>query len=128
MPPARWWWFGAGATRPRGRSRLAWLGNVRAADVEMPDQDANERARLAEQLASWLAKYPEIRVETVLTHESAASALVEASRHAQLVVVGSRGHGVVAGTLLGSAGLQLLHHAECPVYIARPTAHEWDPE
>jgi nucleotide-binding universal stress UspA family protein len=55
-------------------------------------------------------------------HEGAAAALVEASKRARHVVVGSRGHGVIAGTLLGSAGLQLLqllHHARCPVYIAR---------
>ena len=99
-----------------------WLGTVRAADVETPDQDAVERARLEEQLAPWRAKYPGMRVEVVLTHDSVAGALVEASKYAQLVVVGSRGHGAIAGTLIGSAGLQLLHHAECPVYIARSTA------
>ncbi len=96
-----------------------WLGKVDPADAETPDQDAIEGARLAEQLASWLAKYPEVRVEVVLTHQNAASALVEASKYAQLVVVGSRGHGGIAGTLLGSTGLQLLDHADCPVYVAR---------
>jgi nucleotide-binding universal stress UspA family protein len=101
-----------------------WLGSVPAIDVETVDQDADERARLEEQLAPWRSKYPEVRVEVLLTHESVAGALVEASKHAQLVVVGSRGHGVITGTLLGSAGLQLLHHAECPVYIARPTVRE----
>jgi len=101
-----------------------WLSNVRAADVQTPGQDEIERARLEEQLAPWRDKFPGIRVEVVLTHDSIAGALVEASKHAQLVVVGSRGHGVVAGTLLGSAGLQLLQHADCPVYIARPTARE----
>jgi nucleotide-binding universal stress UspA family protein len=101
-----------------------WLGNVRAADVRTPGQDEIERARLEEQLAPWRDKFPGIRVEVVLTHDSVAGALVEASKHARLVVVGSRGHGVIAGTLLGSAGLQLLQHADCPVYIARPTARE----
>lgn len=99
-----------------------WLSNVRAADVETPDQDAAERARLEKQLAPWREKYPETSVDVVVTHDSTAGALVEASRYAQLVVVGSRGHGMIAGALLGSAGLQLLHHAECPVYIARPPA------
>jgi nucleotide-binding universal stress UspA family protein len=100
-----------------------WLANVRAADVETPEADADEKTRLEEQLAPWRGKYPEVPVEVVLTHESISSALVEASARAQLVVVGSRGRGVVTGTVLGSAGLQLLHHSECPVYIARPTAH-----
>jgi len=97
-----------------------WLSNVRAGDVDTPGQDAAERARLEEQLAPWRDKFPGVPVDVVLTHEGAAGALVEASKHARLVVVGSRGHGVIAGALIGSAGLQLLHHAECPVYIARP--------
>jgi nucleotide-binding universal stress UspA family protein len=96
-----------------------WLAGVRAADVDTPDQDAAERVRFDEQLAPWRAKYPDVTVGTVLTHDSAAAALVAASRTAQLLVVGSRGHGVVAGTLLGSVGLQLLNHADCPVYVVR---------
>jgi nucleotide-binding universal stress UspA family protein len=101
-----------------------WLADVRPAEVETPEADAEERARLEEQVAPWRAKYPQVAVEVLLTHESAASALVEASGYAQLVVVGSRGRGVITGTLLGSAGLQLLHHAECPVYIARISGRE----
>jgi nucleotide-binding universal stress UspA family protein len=97
-----------------------WLDNVRPSEVETPEQDTAELARLEEQLAPWRAKYPGVAVETVLTHDAAASALVGASRCAQLVVVGSRGRGPVRGALLGSVGLQLLHHAECPVLIARP--------
>jgi len=45
--------------------------------------------------------------------------LTETSVSASLVVVGSRGHGSVAGTLLGSVGLQMVHHADCPVLIVR---------
>jgi nucleotide-binding universal stress UspA family protein len=97
-----------------------WLRNVRASEVETPEQDVDERDRLEEQLAPWRAKYPAIEVDVVLTHESAASALVGATHDAQLVVVGSHGRGAVRGTLLGSVGLQLLHHAECPVLIDRP--------
>lgn len=84
-----------------------------------PGSQAEERAALDKQLAPWHDKYPEVPVDVVLTGESAAAALVAASTTAQLVVVGSRGHGIIAGTLLGSVSLQLLHHADCPVYIAR---------
>jgi nucleotide-binding universal stress UspA family protein len=97
-----------------------WLANVRASEVETPEQDAVERTRLDEQLAPWRAKYPDVPVSLLLTHDGAASALIGASHSAQLVVVGSHGHGAVRGALLGSAGLQLLHHAECPVLITRP--------
>ena len=56
-------------------------------------------------------------VETVLTHDTAASSLIHGSHDTRLVVVGSRGHGAVGGALLGSVGLHLLHHADCPVLI-----------
>jgi nucleotide-binding universal stress UspA family protein len=96
-----------------------WLANVRAAEVATPEQDENERAGLEEQLAPWRAKYPDVPVEVVLTHDSASAALVEASRRGRLVIVGSHGHGAIAGALIGSAGLQLLHHADCPVQVVR---------
>ncbi|GGN51816.1 nucleotide-binding universal stress UspA family protein [Actinoplanes campanulatus] len=46
---------------------------------------------------------------------SAASVLAEVSHGTQLIVVGGHGH----GTVLGSTGLQLLHHADCPVLVVR---------
>lgn len=97
-----------------------WLRNVPATDVDTPDQDAEERARLEELVAPWRAKYPDVPVETMLSHDSAATVLVGVSHGAQLVIVGSHHHGAVASAMLGSTGMQLLHHADCPVYIARP--------
>jgi nucleotide-binding universal stress UspA family protein len=96
-----------------------WLADVRADEVDTPEQDQIERDRLEEQLAPWRAKYPEVPVDVVLTHDGAASALVGVSTSAQLVVVGSRSRGVLAGALLGSTGLQLLHHANCAISIVR---------
>jgi nucleotide-binding universal stress UspA family protein len=98
-----------------------WLASdVSAVEVETPEQDAVERERLANQLIPWREKFPDVPVETVISHDSAAAVLVGVSKSAQLVVVGSRGHGTLAGALLGSTGMQLLHHADCPVLIARP--------
>jgi len=73
-------------------------------------------------LAPWRDKFPEVGVEALVAIGGGARVLVGVSHTARLVVVGSRGHGSVAGTLLGSVGIQLLHHADCPVLIARPPA------
>jgi nucleotide-binding universal stress UspA family protein len=99
-----------------------WIGEVPAADAEAAERAAQQQARLDDQLAGWHEKYPRVPVESLVSYESSPAVLVEASGGAQLVVVGSHGHGSVAGTLLGSTGLQLLHHADCPVLITRPVA------
>jgi nucleotide-binding universal stress UspA family protein len=89
------------------------------------DDDRHEwalRRELIRQLARWRDKYPTVTVANAIAKGSAAAVLIEHSRAAQLIVVGTRGHGGVAGVLLGSVGQQLLHHSDCPVLIAR--AHE----
>lgn len=59
-------------------------------------------------------------VHTVVVEGPAASALIEASRDADLLVVGSRGHGGFKGMLLGSVSQHCVTHAECPVVVVRP--------
>jgi nucleotide-binding universal stress UspA family protein len=58
-------------------------------------------------------------VERRVAKGHAANELIAASRRADLVVVGCRGHGGVAGTLLGSVSQRVATHAECPVVVVR---------
>jgi nucleotide-binding universal stress UspA family protein len=59
------------------------------------------------------------RVIPMLVKGGAAQALVDASRHADLLVVGSQGLGGLKGMILGSIGHHCAAHAECPVVIYR---------
>lgn len=61
-------------------------------------------------------------VERILVSGGAASAILEAAKGADLVVVGSRGLGGFTGLLLGSVSHQVAHHATCPVVIVPPEA------
>jgi nucleotide-binding universal stress UspA family protein len=75
--------------------------------------------RLGGSISTWRDKYPQVEVDEVVSRQDAAHALLEASLAARLLVVGSSGLGSLTGTVLGSVGLHLLHHAGCPVMIAR---------
>lgn len=56
-------------------------------------------------------------IETHVVAGAPARALIDASQGADLLVVGSRGHGGFTGLLLGSVSQQVAHHATCPVVI-----------
>ncbi len=80
-----------------------------------------EAARdIASEAVSDLARLqPGLDRESHLVRGHAAAALVEESRGADLLVVGSRGLGGFRSLLLGSVSDQVAHHASCPVLIAR---------
>jgi nucleotide-binding universal stress UspA family protein len=74
---------------------------------------------LAEQVASWQEKYPDVAVEGQVIHERPAAALIELGRLARMIVVGSRGRGGFARLLLGSVSQAVVRHATCPVVVCR---------
>jgi nucleotide-binding universal stress UspA family protein len=78
-----------------------------------------ERQVLAERLAGWAEKYPDVTVRRVVTRDAPANRLLAQAQQAQLVVVGSHGRGGFAGLVLGSVSHALLYHAPCPVAVVR---------
>lgn len=62
---------------------------------------------------------PGLEIEATTPNAQSAAALLAASEGAELLVVGSRGHGGFTRLLLGSVSEQLAHHAECPLAIVR---------
>ena len=61
------------------------------------------------------------QIEKILVRDTATRALLETAKGADLLVVGSRGHGGFSGLLLGSVSNQCVHHAPCPVTVVRET-------
>ena len=94
---------------------------LRAAGAFDRLRDAEERA-LAERLAGWSARYPDVAVERVIERSEPGRALTEHSAGARLVVVATRGRGGFTGLLLGSTGLSLIQRADCPVMLVGPAA------
>lgn len=78
-----------------------------------------EEERVLGAVGEVVARHPGVDVNVQEADGTARSALVEASHVAQLVVVGSQGHGAFAGMLLGSVSAAVLHRAHCPVAVVR---------
>ncbi|MGW4060786.1 universal stress protein [Amycolatopsis sp. NPDC004747] len=81
---------------------------------------AAERVKLAEQVAGWQAKYPELAIELEVVRGRSVRTLLERGEDAQLIVVGCRGRGGFTGMLMGSTSQALIAHSPCPVAVVRP--------
>ncbi len=77
---------------------------------------------LAERLAGWSERYPDVPVSRAVERNEPAQLLVGYSEEAQLVVVGGHGRGGFAGMLLGSVSAAVVLLARAPVIVAREPA------
>ena len=103
----------------------AWT-DLRVSDLKemFPNFDweaglSDEEETLAERLAGWRERYPEVGIHRRIEVGEPARWLIEASEQAQLIVLGSHGRGGFAGMLLGSVGAAVVNRARIPVIVAR---------
>lgn len=107
------------------RLPAGWLGMGEAMGASLP-VDITERdvERYAEEtMERMLGERDTTGVEVTRSSAPghAAPALIDAAEGADLLVVGTRGHGDVGSLLLGSVGMHCVHHASCPVVVVRGT-------
>ncbi|MCZ0726941.1 universal stress protein [Mycolicibacterium iranicum] len=74
---------------------------------------------LGERLAGWQEAYPDVRISRRIVCDKPARWLIDESKHAQLVVVGSRGRGGISSMLLGSVSTAVAESATTPVAVVR---------
>ncbi|MFI5254172.1 MAG: universal stress protein [Candidatus Limnocylindrales bacterium] len=94
---------------------------VAPADVdELEERYLHEFEAITGDAAARLAA-PGRSVDAVVVRGRAATSIVDEARHfgADLIVVGSRGHGTLESMLLGSVSAEVVDHAPCPVLVAR---------
>ena len=86
------------------------------ADLEQARQTAEEQVT---KVTSQLGDAQPASVKVSAVNGFPAQELIEASRDADLVVIGSRGSGGFARLMMGSVSSQVVHHAHCPVVVVR---------
>ena len=97
----------------------AW-SDVAVYQIPWLDWKLEAERSLAEYLVGWRERYPDVKVNRVITLDHPGRALIEESETAQLVVVGSHGRGGLSGMLLGSVSNAVVHAGRAPVIVARP--------
>jgi nucleotide-binding universal stress UspA family protein len=89
-----------------------------AAPIPGDYQPADDAKRLLDQVTEPVrGSHPNLEIHTTVVEGHPAQVLVEASRGAELLVVGSRGRGQFAGMLLGSVSEHCVGNAHCPVLV-----------
>jgi nucleotide-binding universal stress UspA family protein len=85
--------------------------------VAPPPKEKLEAEALQRLLEVIEGLHTDVPVDPIVIDDSAARALIDTARGAELLVVGSRGFGGFKGLLLGSTSLQVVTHAPCPVVV-----------
>ncbi len=113
--------FDEASRRGVGLTALHAWSDVAMYDRPWLDWKSEGERSLAEYLAGWQERYPDVQVHRIVALDHPGRQLVEESESAQLVVVGSHGRGKVTGMLLGSVSNAVVHAVRVPVIVARPS-------
>lgn len=87
--------------------------------MDWSSMKSSEEALLAERLAGFQERFPDVQVYRLVVCDQPARQLIEHSEEAQLVIVGSRGRGGFEGMLLGSVSAAVVQSARMPVIVAQ---------
>jgi nucleotide-binding universal stress UspA family protein len=103
-------------------SSPAISNSTRGFDAALDEHRRAAEAKLEATLREAIPDAGKVEIEHRVVEGAPGAVLVEESRGADLLVVGSRGHGGFTGLLLGSVSQKCAHHAACPVVIVREKA------
>ncbi|MBB5158437.1 universal stress protein [Saccharopolyspora phatthalungensis] len=95
------------------------FGRVQQWELPWSEVRGDAEQVLAESLAGWGERYPDVDVRRVVTPEKPAQALFREAQEASLLVVGSHGRGRIRRALLGSVSHAAVNRAPCPVAVLR---------
>jgi nucleotide-binding universal stress UspA family protein len=95
------------------------VGPAPAAVIDPADFEKTADKTVTEAIQAVAASGGNVQVSAQVTEGNAAQVLIDAAADADLLVVGSRGHGGFTEALLGSVSQHCVHHAPCPVVILR---------
>jgi nucleotide-binding universal stress UspA family protein len=98
---------------------LPTVGGVSVPEREAPDDGESTAEELVQVIKEELGDDPPVVVHPRVKHGSPAKILIEESANADMLVVGTRGHGGFAGLVLGSVSQHVAAYAQCPVTVVR---------
>ncbi|MET0419863.1 MAG: universal stress protein [Actinoplanes sp.] len=94
-------------------------GSVSVSERYVPDPSQRTSDDLLQVIKEELGEDPPVPVRAHVKQGRPAKVLIEESAHANLLVVGERGHGGFVGLVLGSVSQHAAAYAKCPVVVVR---------
>ena len=92
-------------------------GSVSVSEHYVPDPSQRTNEDLVRVIKDELGENPPVVVQPLVKQGRAAKVLIDESAHADLLVVGNRGHGGFKGLVLGSVSQHVAAYAKCPVAV-----------